>query len=560
MDITITLLRLILFLFSSLGWWELLGRKSGASLYFLPALTVCTQVCILIAAGLLNCLLPAAVLMLLGGAAAAAVYIVREKGAFLRRYLNFGMLLMALGLVSVGIFFQGQWFFDYDNFSHWAVVVKTLLINDRFPNFLDKVIGFQEYPLGSSVFVYYFCRMVSGTEPMQMLAQFYMLLCFLLPLFKYITGHKGVLFVLMLLFSNFILCYDIVIEDLLVDTLLPLECGAMLLFILTECFRREEGVDVLWSIPFTVTAMQIKNPGVFYVAFACLAILIRLLRRKEQPLRHIAAIAAAPLSFYLWHTHCGLVFEKAAQSFHAMTPGRLLYVFRGKTPEQCADLVDTTVRMSLRGGHLWGLLAFLALIGLAVLLCSREKRRKFLCMLTASAGMYICYVIGLALMYLFSMGYSGEHTLPAFDRYRCSFFILLYYFYAAFFFSCASGLSGKRALAFILTLFAAVGLAWGVDGFPSVFHRYSGIERVPLQSALDSAEIPADADLLIIIPEDDGYYTSYLAKYLLMSDLVTVLPADQAAEGLPEGYDFLVVPYETLWEQFGVTEAVTALN
>lgn len=87
------------------------------NIYFLPAFTISLQVTILFCTGIFNCLKPAALLMF---------------GA--------GILLAC----------RGRMFVWYDNFSHWALVVKNMLLTDRFPTFLDTRIIFQEYPMGSA--------------------------------------------------------------------------------------------------------------------------------------------------------------------------------------------------------------------------------------------------------------------------------------------------------------------------------------------------------------------------------------------------------------------------
>ena len=43
-------------------------------------------------------------------------------------------------------------FVHYDNFSHWAVVVKYMLATNRIPDAASAIIDFKSYPLGSSSF------------------------------------------------------------------------------------------------------------------------------------------------------------------------------------------------------------------------------------------------------------------------------------------------------------------------------------------------------------------------------------------------------------------------
>lgn len=75
-------------------------------------------------------------------------------------------------------------FVHYDNFSHWALVVKKIIETNRFPNGFDEIITFKEYPLGSAIFIYFFTKFTNTNESTQMLAQAYMMLVCIMPLFS----------------------------------------------------------------------------------------------------------------------------------------------------------------------------------------------------------------------------------------------------------------------------------------------------------------------------------------------------------------------------------------
>ena len=50
----------------------------------------------------------------------------------------------------------------YDNFSHWALIVKSMSLTNSFPSFKTDVIMFTSYPPGSAVFIYYFINIIKG--------------------------------------------------------------------------------------------------------------------------------------------------------------------------------------------------------------------------------------------------------------------------------------------------------------------------------------------------------------------------------------------------------------
>lgn len=233
----IILCKLLLFFISNLGIWEYFRRKSGINIYFIPAFTICLQVTILFCAGILNCL-ELAVLLIFGmGIFSAVYYLCKDFKNVVHTYCNGGYLFFAVSFCVLLFVCRGRVFVHYDNFSHWALVVKSMLLTDRFPSFQDTIVLFQEYPLGSASYIYYFAKMVSNSEAIQMVAQGFMMLSFILPVFKCIKRNLAASVIYVLIFVNYIFCYNVAITNLLVDTLLPLQGMAMLFFICTECLE-----------------------------------------------------------------------------------------------------------------------------------------------------------------------------------------------------------------------------------------------------------------------------------------------------------------------------------
>ncbi len=229
--------KLILFMISNLGFWEYVRRKSRINIFFLPAFTVCLQITVLFCAGLLNCLKITTWLMFVLGLLLTLNYLIKDFKNVVSAYCNGGYIFLVVSFCMLFFVCRGQVFTHYDNFSHWALVVKNMLFTDRFPSFQDTKILFQEYPLGSASFLYYFAKLVSDSEAAQMAAQGFMMLSFIMPVFKCVKRNIAVSVIYVLLFTNYIFCYNIAIINLLVDTLLPLQGMAMLYFVYSECLN-----------------------------------------------------------------------------------------------------------------------------------------------------------------------------------------------------------------------------------------------------------------------------------------------------------------------------------
>ena len=146
----LVLLRLLLFGISTVGTFELIRKVSGdeVNIYFLPSLTVAIQVSVLFMAGLLNLLPETAYGLYLVGFAGFVYSVYKNKNlTFLKSYFNPGYILMLALFLLFAVYLRGKVFTYTDNFTHWGLVVKTMLQTNRYPNFKDTLIEFQEYPL-----------------------------------------------------------------------------------------------------------------------------------------------------------------------------------------------------------------------------------------------------------------------------------------------------------------------------------------------------------------------------------------------------------------------------
>ena len=94
------------------------------------------------------------------------------KTGIRRRGITAGVVFFIV--ISAFIFrsVYGVEFTHYDNFSHWALMVKHLMIKKRFPNYSDTIFSHISYPPGASAFIYYFV-LISGikSEWFQMFVQ-----------------------------------------------------------------------------------------------------------------------------------------------------------------------------------------------------------------------------------------------------------------------------------------------------------------------------------------------------------------------------------------------------
>ena len=539
------ILKAALFGFSSLGYWEVLRSKTETNVYFLPILTVAIQSCLLILGGLVNALGAAAWGVFFLGFALLGWMLWQEKGRNWRYYRSWGYGFFLVGILLTAIYLRSKVFTHNDNFTHWAIVVKRLLTSDRFPILTDTEIGFPYYPLGSSVYIYYFCKMIGRSEPMQMLAQSYMMLASFLALFACAKRSCAVAGAVLTCVVAMIFGYSIRINELLVDTLLPLVGMAAVLYVLVT-FSRDEtrptpGRHAVWVlIPLLVWLAQIKNSGMLF-SYLAVALLIFYPRWDMGQLWQKLAAAAAPaVGNFLWSSHCAGVFPQELQEKHAMTAGNYAETFAEKTTENMIWIAEKTVRFMLsREGVFW-ILVWLAMLGLLTFLLRSAMKKQYFWLLGSVAVMHVVYMAGMVGMYLFSMPIDEAMGLASIERYSRTLDIAVYYLITSYGF-CLISKAERKAFAALaggaLMLLSVATVKEMPDSRPwmTLDHRIS-VER-----NIREYGIEANCSYYICIPDyDDHHYFKLVHNFLLGKMPVAQKITDAAQLEEARGYDYLI--------------------
>lgn len=549
--------RILLFFISNLGMWEYFRRKSKMNIFFLPAFTACMQITVLFCAGLLNCLKAAVLLLFCMGIILAVFYLYTDLKNVIRIYRNAGYAFLILAFFLVLLACKGNVFTGYDNFSHWALAAKTMIFNNRYPSFQDTLITFQEYPLGSVSYVYYFAKIVSDSEAAQMAAQAFLMLSFVLPVFKYVRQNIAAGFVCVLLFANYILCYNILIIDLLVDTLLPLQGAAMLLFIISECIRSADsknfrgGVCGYYAIPFLCTAVQIKNSGIYFALLACILLGISIKWDKSKKKERILTIVSPFLSLWIWHAHCSYVFADGSVTKHAMTAQNYRNVFSQKEENDIISILSGIVRFSFTGKELYYLCFFMVMGGALACFAGAAMQKKYLKFLLASAGIYFAYMVGVTFMYLFSMPGEEALNLSGIDRYRKTIFILLYYLLFVFLLELMSAVENKKKSRICMAgIYLAVVVVWRGEGgkvFPTIFDQIVEGPRHLLEEVIEESELlscssPQSSYLICASEDREAGYMWHLGRFLFGTDKVSARVISEKS-GLEdaENYEYILI-------------------
>ena len=540
----LTLLKLGLLLVSYFGWWEFFRSRCRMNVYFVPAFTIAAQFTVLFLPGLLNFLPEAAWMLYLGGFVLLADGLKREKLGFVKHYINWGYLLLFAVLAVMALMFRGKVVTWLDNFTHWATAVKNMLAVDQFPSFAREAVTFNTYPLGSTTMIWYFCRFTSPEEDFWMLAQGFLLLCAILPLFAY-NRKKGILPVLFLVLTgNFLLCYNIPLTELLVDTLLPLAGTAAILFVSHECLREEEPLDPWFALPMLLWVMNIKNAGMLFLV-AGLLILLAGMKKRNQSLKPLALMTLVLLtSYFLWERHCDYLFYQNTVSQHEISLEYFKMRLSDKSLGDCVQIGLLLLKTMILRRELVAVLGLLALLWVLVWTLVPEQKKQLMKLSGFLGGMFGVYAVSLIAMYISSMSLEGAMELQSADRYIRIWEIAAVYLMAA----CGVSLTDRAQHPRILGLALAAGMvcAWlGVFGNARTIldcPSYELHKRVPSETVISDYGMQSGMSYLLCAEEDVILFERFFFMYKMDSNRVHQIKVEEESQmAVEKYYDYVVI-------------------
>ncbi|MGN0982368.1 MAG: hypothetical protein ACI4O0_05715 [Candidatus Limivicinus sp.] len=406
-------LRLLALVLACYGWIRFWMRRFRLPVELALPVSLSALGLALFAAGCLGLLLPVSWLLLALGVALAGCSLWKREP--LRPIFTPGLLLWLLlcGLALYLVF--GQVFYYIDNFSHWATAVKVLLANDAFPTAADYHIYFPQYPLGSSVLVYWLARMAGiNSEWFQMLSQAVLIAaCLSAPLALAPRGKKaGWAWALWTVFALCVVGCNIELTSLYVDNLMPL---IGLAGVSLWLYGREEKGLFLPLMVFCCYVVTVKQSGIFFAAVLILLALLDSPERKsglKQAAGLIAAVAAVKL---LWSWHTKRAFGLGSAGAGELSLAGLFPGFADKTGADVSTIIRSMAQTVCRPETLLPVLALL----LCALVLSRnsQNRGRFVRLAVIGGAFWLLYCLGQGAMYILFMPRGEAVRLAAFERY-----------------------------------------------------------------------------------------------------------------------------------------------
>lgn len=545
-------MRTLLFFLSFFGWMAFARQKTRMPTCFLPVFTASAQTLVLILCGMCGFLLPAAYAVTALGLAVLVYCAVKEKQRILLPWCNAGSLFALLGIGVLYVLLRGKVVGHFDNFTHWALIVRHLLTNNALPNAGDTLITYSNYPLGSSMWIYLFSTCTGmKSEDMWLFAQgIYMVFC-LQTLLVCMEDKRGAVItvtglLLTAVYANFALAYNVTIYNLLVDALLPLcalalclAAGYTYLHIRDDRLALRTDASPWLLIPLMGMVLQIKTSGVVFLLVPLGLMIASALRSKSRRaiLRTLLGAAIPFALLLMWNVRHSIVFGGAEAGKHAVS----LSTMQEKSLQEIGTILLAALREMLTGRDMLFLLVPVFVAFAALFSAKQSAAQVYGWVVLVCAVMYVVYSIGIVGMYIFSMPLEEALNLAGITRYRRSMLIWIYgMLYASMFFSLTqpSGVFAAKKPAAAAA--GAVLLACLVTGWYFTNSHYNRLVtladgyrceelemRQELEAIITAEHIQGGGRYILCLPPDQSgsyhqVFYGFLLRYLTDSDDVTV--------------------------------------
>jgi hypothetical protein len=469
----------------------------------------------------------------------------------------------------------------YDNYSHWALIVKYLLTQGHLPVAADPIISFTSYPPATALFITEFVHLVGFSDGGMLLGQFLIIWASLYGLFSVLRDRTRSM-------NSFVICmafalvnvFNIAIRmnNLLVDFVLPLVAAAGIAGVYT--YRHHRWVQLVTAALFSAELFLIKNSGAMYVVMIGFFLLYWVLktskgrwhRRLGQGLGVTAvAMGLGYLPFFWWNQHVHETFK--AVSKHQISTE----AYKSQLAHESMDVINKIGDkflhqiMSLNSLSTRGVLVINVglLIAWFVIRFYSGKRNNLFKTLLALDLSFIAYYISVFAMYIVSMPYAEAIQLDGSERYLSS-MVILNMLLAA----CALVVAMDRAMyeqdlsrrgirsfhtivtkniyqlaSLVFMLFSTILMFSEINGIK--YNNTLGKEELPVQLKLIAKQTMKynHTKILLVDPhfEDvDNYYAGYAGRYYFFSDQVVaqenfMMPAAEFKQAI-QNYEYVALP------------------
>ncbi|BDZ29834.1 ABC transporter permease [Lactiplantibacillus sp. WILCCON 0030] len=345
----------------------------------------------------------------------------------------FDFWMVGLGIVTGHALWQSP-LVHYDNFSHWAVMVKFMVFTGRLPGAKDQLISFTSYPPATALFITQFVHWVGFSDGAMLVAQFILIWGSAYAIFAGLRDRSRALTSFALCFTlaiSFVFNVAIRLNNLLVDYVLPIITIAALVGIFV--YRKRPLLLCAHVALFCGTLLLVKNSATFFVVMIGVYFLYILItnhhwrwrRLLTVPIQFLMTLGVGALPFAWWEWHVKHTFTVSKHQISTQAYAKQL---NGESHQALIKIGHKflTQILSLNSLSTKGILLINVTLILTWLFIRfrQHQRNDLLGMAVLLDVIFIAYYGSLFGMYILSMPYAEAILLDGFERYMASIVIL----------------------------------------------------------------------------------------------------------------------------------------
>lgn len=410
--------KIMSFILILLGYSYFLKDKFDIKIEFSFPLATVVIIDIIYIFSLINLMMVGCIIIYILGIVLLIFYIRKFKKEFFTKIFQVNILFPLLLLVFFSILIRNLHMLHFDNFSHWAVIVKQLISLNSLPNASNVLTSYFEYPPGSAYFIYFFCFFTNSSESFQIIAQLILSIILSIPLLGILKKKNIINYIFWTCYVIFTLVIDISVADLLVDSLVGIFA------VMCYCFFYQYKNNLrkcLWLfVPLNLFLLLVKNIAIFFyiINVICLFYLIfknRKIFSKKDILINIGIVILPLLLFMFWKLRCKLVFGEMI-SCQSISLVNYKDNFSLKTIDDIKSIVIVFLKNLFSINNLATILVLLLLIVVTIFII-KSKKYKDIKLSLYIVIIFLLYNFFLLFSYIFSMTLDEALRLASYSRY-----------------------------------------------------------------------------------------------------------------------------------------------
>lgn len=359
-----------------------------------------------------------------------SIYFANKKKEIKQLFNNIitpGLLIYVVLVSVVAILNKGKIFEDYDEFNHWAVIIKNMFQNNQYGINADSVINYSEYPPFTAIFQYLVLKL-KGTysEDVIITAQSILYFSIIIPITQNVTWKKIQIKDIAMILG--MICIPMILKptfytDILVDAII----GVMFAYTIYNIYRKEENIIykmiMIFSGLLMLSLTKTSGLGLAFLAIGFVILRICTNKDKKENLKLFSVFMILWIILVgLWYGKVGMENANTNWNFHNIVDRNVITSELETKKEIMIRFITSILYTSniVTEKGLTVLSVVLVILAINILIFrnlpkeNREKYKKF------AIYMFVCtilYYIILLYMYLTIFDVSEATTLTSLGRY-----------------------------------------------------------------------------------------------------------------------------------------------